>query len=85
MLRFRDASIRSKLIALLVTVVFLVLLLSTAAFVVHDIRMFRTSMQMHLETLAAVLADNSSAPLDLDSAEAASHVLAELQREPSVV
>ncbi|MCL4204549.1 MAG: HAMP domain-containing protein [Pirellulaceae bacterium] len=85
MLRFRDASIRSKLIALLVTVVFLVLLLSTAAFVVHDIRMFRTSMQMHLETLAAVLADNSSAPLDLDSAEAASHVLAALQREPSVV
>jgi signal transduction histidine kinase len=85
MLRFRDASIRSKLIALLVTVVFLVLLLSTMAFVVHDIRMFRASLQTHLETLAAVLADNSSASLELDNPEAAQKVLSALQREPSVV
>lgn len=85
MLRFRDASIRTKLIVLLTLVVSLVLLLSTTAFVILDVRMLRASLKTHLETMAEVLAEHSSAALRFDDRDDAQQVLAALRQEPTVV
>ena len=81
----RDLSIRTKIMALLVAVVSFALLLSAVAFVIHDLRMLSRALNDHLETLAAVLADNSEAALRFDDPSTAEEVLASLGQAPRVV
>jgi signal transduction histidine kinase len=83
--RFRNLSIRTKITALLVAVVSFVLLISAVAFIVHDLRMLRRALDDHLETLAAVLADNSEAALRFEDRNTAEEILVSLGRDPRVV
>jgi signal transduction histidine kinase len=85
MLRFRDASIRTKIIALSILITTLVLVLSTAAFVVHHIHSLRLSMQTYLETMAEVLADISVAPVRFTDPVRAQATLDALALQPDVV
>ncbi len=85
MLRFRDASIRTKIIALSILIATLVLVLSTAAFVQHHVHTLQLSMQMYLETMAEVVADNSAAAVQFNDATRAQTTLDALSLQPNVV
>ncbi len=85
MFHFRDASIRTKIIALSILIATLALVLSTAAFVVHHVHTLRLSMQTYLETMAEVVADNSAAAVQFTDATRAQTTLDALASEPNVV
>ncbi len=83
--RLRNLSIRTKITALLMAVVSFALLLSAVAFIIHNLRVLGQALDDHLETLAAVLADNSEAALRFDDPSTAEEILASLARDPRVV
>ncbi len=93
---FRDVSIRTKLILLLLVVVSVALVLSCAVFLINDVRLNRAflendvrtgkvSLVDHFSVLADVLGANSTAALNFKNPTDAAEVLSSLQREPSVV
>jgi two-component system, sensor histidine kinase len=84
MLRLRDLSIRTKLILLTTACASLALLLSTAAFVLYNVRTFRASKVDELQSQARMLAFNSTAVLTFRDEAAAEQLLSSLHLNASV-
>ncbi|MCM0081943.1 ATP-binding protein [Geomonas sp. Red32] len=85
MTRFRDLTIRRKLIAILLLTNAIVLALVVAAFVVNEAATFRTGMRGELTALAEILGNNSSAAVAFNDGTAATGMLAGLRAKPAVM
>ena len=84
-LLLRDLPIRRKLVVILMIATGGALLLAGAGLLTLDYFRFRREMVTDLETLAEIVAQNSTAPLSFHFSEAAEETLAALQAKPSVL
>jgi two-component system sensor histidine kinase/response regulator len=84
MRRFQDLTIRSKLIALFMSIAVTAAAAISLAIVTYEIRALKRSMSQDLEILADVLANNSTAALTFRDAAAAREVLQGMHSEPNV-
>ena len=82
--KFRDLSIRTKLVLLAMVSASVALLLSCIGFAVNDIKMLRNSAVQSLGTQARMLAFNSTAVLSFRDAPAAQLLLKSLQSQPAI-
>jgi PAS domain S-box-containing protein len=79
-----QASIKKRVRAVILFASIVVLLATAAAFVTYDIITFRARLVRNLSTLAAVIADNSAAPLAFDNPQVAAEILAAVRAEPDI-
>ncbi|HVM48714.1 MAG TPA: PAS domain S-box protein [Candidatus Acidoferrum sp.] len=82
---FQDQSLKRKAMAVMMLTAVAVLVLSAVAYTVQDLISYRQHLAQSLSGTAAVLADNSVAPLALKDRAAASNCLASLRADPRVV
>ena len=82
MFSFRRVSIKRKLQITTMVVVFAALLLSCAALASFDWVVFRSSLRKDLETLAEIVASNSTAALSFGDQNAAEELLSGLRAKP---
>jgi PAS domain S-box-containing protein len=81
----RQSSIKKRVRAVILLASILVLAVTAAAFVIYEAIAFRANLVRSLSTLAAVIADNSAAPLAFDNREVAEEILGALRAEPEIV
>jgi signal transduction histidine kinase/ActR/RegA family two-component response regulator len=84
MLKFRDLSIRTKLVLLAMVSASVALVLSCIGFAFNDIKMMRDSTVQSLSTQARMLAFNSTAVLSFRDAPAAQQLLKSLKSQPAI-
>ena len=82
---FRDLTLKRKLLLLNLSICAAVLVMSLAAVFVFQILTFRSSFKRDLATLAAVVADNSTAALAFKDAAGAAETINSLRAKPTVV
>jgi len=82
--RFRNLSIRRKLIAILLLTNAIVLALVSAAFVVNEATGFRAEMHRELAALAEIVGNNTSAAVAFSDAGAAAETLSGLRAKPDI-
>ena len=82
--KFRDLSIRTKLVLLAMVSASVALLLSCIGFAVNDIKMLRNSAVQSLGTQARMLAFNSTAVLSFHDATAAEQLLKSMKSQPLI-
>jgi signal transduction histidine kinase len=82
--RFRDMSIRHKLIGLFMAIAVFTALAGSIPMATYDLRQFKKSMAQDQAILGAVLAANSTAVLTFQDSEAAGDVLQALRAQPNV-
>jgi len=80
----RDLPVRRKLVLILMLSTGVALLIANFALVGLDLLLFRRDLVRDLETLAAVVAENSTAALTFNDAKAAGETLAALRGRPAV-
>jgi serine phosphatase RsbU (regulator of sigma subunit)/uncharacterized membrane protein affecting hemolysin expression len=85
MARFRDLSIRSKLMTGFMLTSLVALLITMAALALYDRETFKQKMQADLTALAGVVGENSVSPLVFNDRETARSVLAALRAQPHVL
>jgi PAS domain S-box-containing protein len=83
--RFADRSIRSKLIAIVMLTTATALLLACAGFIIADLFLQHGSVTRNLETLAKILAANSTASIAFGDHAAATEVLGALHVKESII
>jgi PAS domain-containing protein len=81
----RQQSIKKRVRAVILLASVVVLIVTTAAFVIYEAIAFRAGLVRNLSTLAAVISDNSAAALAFDNQEVAEEILDALQAEPDIV
>jgi serine phosphatase RsbU (regulator of sigma subunit) len=84
MARFRDLSIRSKLMTGFMLTSLVALLLTMAALALYDRETFKKKMLADLTALTGVVGENSVSPLVFNDRETARSVLAALRAQPHV-
>ena len=84
MTRFRDLPIRRKLLLLTLASSATALVLASGGFLAWDVMQFRNEIQQDIEAQAAIVADNSAAPLTFNDAQAAGETLAVMRLRPRV-
>ena len=82
--RFRDLSIRRKLIAMLLLTNALLLALVSVAFVANEATRFRGEMHTELSALAEIIGNNCSAAVAFNDRQAAGETLAALRAKPYI-
>jgi PAS domain S-box-containing protein len=82
---FEDQSIKRKAMTVMMLTAVAVLLLSAVAYTIQDLLTYRQNLARSLSGTAAVLADNSVAPLALKDAAAARAALVSLRADPRIV
>ena len=85
MFRFRDYSIKRKLITVILTISSLVLVLACAAFITYDQITFKATLQKDLKNLAAVFAPTTAASLEFVDKQSATTFLTYLQAREQIV
>lgn len=85
MQKFRDRSIRSKLMLLTVLTSSIVLILAGVASITYHLFKVRQNLTDNLSTLAAVIGDNSTAALTFNDPKAGEETLAALAGSPHVI
>jgi PAS domain S-box-containing protein len=80
----RQTSIQKRVRAVILLASVVVLFVTAAAFVTYEAISFRARLVRNLSTLAAVIADNSAAPLAFDNRGVAEEILAALRAEPDI-
>jgi PAS domain S-box-containing protein len=80
----KQTSIKKRVRAVIMLASAVVLVASTAAFVIFDAVNFRSRLVRSTFTLAGVIADNSAAPLAFDNREIAREILTGLRAEPDI-
>ncbi len=80
----RQASIQERVRAVILFASATVLFVTAAAFVTYEAISFRANLVRNLSTLAAVIADNSAAPLAFDNKAIGAEILAALRAEPNI-
>jgi len=83
--KFRNLSIRHKLIAILLLTNGIVLALVSAAFVVNEATRFRTEMRRELTALAEIVGNNTSAAVAFNDGSAAAETLSGLRAKPDIL
>jgi PAS domain S-box-containing protein len=81
----RQPSIKKRVRAVILLASVIVLLVTATAFVVYEAISFRAQLVRNLSTLAAVVADNSAAPLAFDNSAVGEEILAALKADPDIV
>lgn len=84
MFSFRQCSIKAKLTLLTMLTSGVALLLSITLLGLHDVRAFRQSTALDLQTLANVIGASATSALDFDDETAATKVLATLEHKPNI-
>jgi hypothetical protein len=69
-MRFRDQPIRRKLLVATLASSATALVLASGGFLAWDITQFRQELQQDLDAQAAIVADNSAAPLTFNDTQA---------------
>lgn len=82
---FRDISLRGKLTLIITVTSTVVLLLACLAVVAYDVAAIRRTMVLEVETLAGIVAENSTAALSFRDPEAAEQVLSALRADPHIL
>ena len=85
MRRFQDLSIQRKQMLIIMLTSSVALLLACAAFGVHEVVTFRAGMVQSLSTLADVIANNSTAPVQYNVPRDAEETLGLLRSEKHIV
>ena len=85
MRRFRDLSIKRKLMLIILLTSCLALLVACVAFILHARVTYRIALSNDRATLAEIIAANSTAALAFDDPIAAEEMLATLQAKPDGV
>ncbi|WP_026840691.1 ATP-binding protein [Citrifermentans bremense] len=83
--RFRDLSIRRKLLAILLLTSAVGLALVSTAFVITEATGFRSGMQTELSALAEIVGSNSSAAVAFNDRKSAADTLAALRAKPYIL
>jgi PAS domain S-box-containing protein len=81
----RQTSIKKRVRAVILLASAFVLGVTAAAFVIYEAIAFRANLVRNLSTLAAVIADNSAAPLAFENTEVAEEILDALRAEPDII
>ena len=84
MTRFRDQPIGRKLLILTLASSATALVLASSGFLAWDITQFRQELQQDLDAQAAIVAENSAAPLAFNDTQAAAETLAVMRLRPRV-
>ena len=84
-MRKRQPSIKKRVRAVILLASVIVLLVTATAFVIYEAIAFRAHLVRNLSTLAAVIADNSAAPLAFANQAIAEEILEALRAEPDIV
>ena len=85
MRRLRDLSVKTKLTAIILASSYLALLLATSALVFYEAMTFRDRQLEELDTLAKVIASNSTAALAFGDQTAAVEILSALRARSNIV
>jgi signal transduction histidine kinase/DNA-binding response OmpR family regulator len=85
MRRFRDISIKQKLIGITMLTSTVALLLACSTFLAYELVTYRTTLTQQLTTLAQIVAESSTAALAFDDRRSAGETLAALRAEPNLV
>ncbi len=85
MMPFRDFPIQRKLLVMTLAICGAVLLVVTTALFIFQVQYFRSNFQRSTATLAAIIANNSTAALSFMDAEAGDEVIGSLAVKPTVV
>jgi PAS domain S-box-containing protein len=80
----QQTSIQKRVRAVILLASVIVLFVTAAAFVAYEAISFRGRLVRNLSTLAAVIADNSAAPLAFANDEVAAEILTALKAEPDI-
>jgi PAS domain S-box-containing protein len=80
----QQTSIQKRVRAVILLASVIVLFVTAAAFVAYEAISFRGRLVRNLSTLAAVIADNSAAPLAFANDEVAEEILTALKAEPDI-
>ena len=83
--RFRNLSIRRKLIAILLLTNGIVLALVSMAFVVNEANRFRSEMRTELAALAEIVGNNTSAAVAFNDRTSAGETLSGLRAKPAII
>jgi signal transduction histidine kinase/ActR/RegA family two-component response regulator/HAMP domain-containing protein len=81
---FRNMQLRQRLMAIMLMTSAAVLLLTCAGFLTYEILTFRQSTLRQLSTVAAIVADNSTAVLAFEDEPGAREILSALKAEPHI-
>ena len=85
MKRYKNLSIRSKLIGMILLVTILVLGSGFAINIIHTIHAFKNDMVDHTIATARVIGDYCSGPLLFNDSDGAEKILVKLNAVPSIV
>ena len=85
MKRFRNFPIRQKMLVMTLLICGAVLVVAIAALFVFQVLNFRSNFQRDNSTLAAIIANQSTAALSFDDPSTAAEVLGSLQAKPTVL
>ncbi len=85
MMKFRDFSIRHKLILIIMSISTAVLLLASVSFIWYEVKMSRHTMVNELTILVEIIGNNSTAALTFDDAFAAEEILSALKYKEHIV
>lgn len=85
MQRFRNISIKQKLIAIIMLTSILVLLISTGSFIISDFLGFKKKMVEEITTLADVIGANSRASLIFSDRKSGERILEALRSESQII
>ncbi len=77
-------SIKQKLTLIIMSLSTLALLLTSAAFIVYDIRTFKSGMVAELNTLAEIIGNNSTAAITFNDKETANEILSALKAKTHI-
>ena len=80
----RDMSVRRKLTVIILSITAVSLLLACVVMVAYDLIMYRRAILSDVSTLAAMVADNSTAALTFHDEQAARDVLHSLRTQPHI-
>lgn len=81
----RQPSIKKRVRAVILLASVIVLSVTATAFVIYEAIAFKAQLVRNLSTLAAVIADNSAAPLAFTNQAIAEEILDALKAEPDIV
>jgi PAS domain S-box-containing protein len=82
---FQDLPIKSKVMSVIMLTSISALTLTSVAFMVYDLVTFRRAVIGHLQTLASLTADNSTAPLAFKSEKEGRETLASLHADSHIL
>lgn len=85
MTRFKNLSIKNKLIVIQTVTAFIVVLVCCLFFVLNDIRTFKESAERKIYSLARIAGENALSALVFIDQDAATQILSKLNKEPDIV